>query len=526
MKSTVEHLNPTRVKLTVEVPFDELKPHFDKAYGVLAGQVKIPGFRPGKVPARILDARLGRGTILTEVVNEAVPAKYGEAVSEANLTTLGQPEIEVTRIDDGDALAFTAEVDVRPELELPSLADVAVTVDDVEVTDADIDEQVEALRERFASITGVERAAADGDSVSIDLTATVDGEVLDDATTEGLTYTVGAGDLVDGIDEAIIGLSAGESATFQTVLVAGGFAGRDAEVTVTVQSVSERALPAVDEEFAQLASEFDTVEDLRSDLAEKILRVKNRTQAADARDKVLEALIDATEIPTPESIVDAEFKSREHDAVHAFDHDEDALTAHVISLGQTREEFDAELRESAVKSVKVQLLLDALAEANQVGVNQEEFTERVMFNSQRLGIAPEEYFQRLQEGNQLGAVFAEVRRGKALAAAVDQATVTNTSGEVLDVAALFGIEADEEAEELIADELAEEIVEEAIADEELIEEEVEEAIEEEILEEALEEATGEELDPEAIEEAAADELEEDRLEQLADGDSRPTTTGS
>ena len=523
MKSTVEHLNPTRVKLTVEVPFDELKPHFDKAYGVLAGQVKIPGFRQGKVPPRILDARLGRGTILTEVVNEAVPAKYGEAVSEANLTTLGQPEIEVTRIDDGDALAFTAEVDVRPELELPSLADVSVTVDDVEVTDADIDEQVEALRERFASITSVERAAADGDSVSIDLTATVDGEVLDDATTEGLTYTVGAGDLVDGIDEAIIGLSAGESATFATVLVAGGFAGRDAEVTVTVQSVSERALPEVDEEFAQLASEFDTVDELRSDLAEKILRVKNRTQAADARDKVLEALIESTEIPTPESIVDAEFKSREHDAVHAFDHDEDALNAHISTLDQTREEFDAELRESAVKSVKVQLLLDALAEANQVGVNQEEFTERVMFNSQRLGIAPDEYFQRLQEGNQLGAVFAEVRRGKALAAAVEQATVTSSSGEVLDVAALFGIETDEEAEELIADELAEEIVEEAIADEELIEEEVEEALEEEILEEALEEATGEELDAEAIEEAAADELEEDRLEGLAD---RPGSTQS
>ena len=522
MKSTVEHLNPTRVKLTVEVPFDELKPHFDKAYGVLAGQVKIPGFRQGKVPPRILDARLGRGTILTEVVNEAVPAKYGEAVSEANLTTLGQPEIEVTRIDDGDALAFTAEVDVRPEIELPSLTDVAVTVEDVEVTDADIDEQVEALRERFASITGVERAAADGDSVSIDLTATVDGEVLDDATTEGLTYTVGAGDLVDGIDEAITGLSAGESATFSTVLVAGGFAGRDAEVTVTVQSVSERALPDVDEEFAQLASEFDTVEELRADLAEKILRVKNRTQAADARDKVLEALIASTEIPTPESIVEAEFKSREHDAVHAFDHDEDALTAHVISTGQTREEFDAELRESAVKSVKVQLLLDALAEANQVGVNQEEFTERVLFNSQRLGIAPEEYFQRLQEGNQLGAVFAEVRRGKALEAAVTQATVTNTSGEVLDVAALFGIEAVDEAEQIVA----EEIIEEELAVAELIEEEVEEALEEEILEEALEEAAGEELEVEALQEAAADELVEDRLEAVAEGETRPGTTGS
>ena len=220
---------------------------------------RSPASARARSPPRILDARLGRGTILTEVVNEAVPAKYGEAVTEANLTTLGQPEIEVTRIDDGDALAFTAEVDVRPEIELPSLTDVAVSVDDIEVTEADIDEQVEALRERFASVSTVERAAADGDSVSIDLSAIVDGEILDDATTEGLTYTVGAGDLVDGIDDAITGLSAGESATFSTVLVAGGFAGRDAEVTVTVQTVSERALPEVDEDFAQLASEFDTV---------------------------------------------------------------------------------------------------------------------------------------------------------------------------------------------------------------------------------------------------------------------------
>jgi trigger factor len=241
-------------------------------------------------------------------------------------------------------------------------------------------------------------------------------------------------------------------------------------------------------------------------------------------------LLEATEIPTPESIVEAEFSSRAHDAVHAFDHDEDALSAHVVSQGQTREEFDAELRESAVKAVKVQLLLDALAEANQVGVNQEEFTERVMFNSQRLGIAPEEYFGRLQEQNQLGAVFAEVRRGKALAGAVEQATVTNASGEVLDVAALFGVEAideaDEAAEELVADELVEEIVEEELADAALIEEEVEEAIDEEILEEALEEATGEELAVEALEEAAADELDEDRREAQADAASTPGATRS
>ncbi len=504
MKSTVEHLNPTRVKLTVEVPFDELKPHFDKAYGVLAGQVRIPGFRPGKVPARILDARLGRGTILTEVVNEAVPVKYGEAVADANLSVLGQPEIEVTRIDDGDALGFTAEVDVRPELTLPSLDDVAVTVDDVEVTEADIDEQVEALRDRFATTTVVERPAAEGDAVSIDLTASVDGEVLEDATTEGLTYTVGAGDLVEGMDDAVTGLSAGESATFPTVLVAGGYAGRQAEVTVTVQSVSERSLPEIDEDFAQLASEFDTVEDLRADLADKIRRVKNRTQAADARDKVLEALLEVTEIPTPETIVDAEYKSREHDAVHAFDHDEDALNAHIEREGQTRDEFDAELRDSAVKAVKVQLLLDALAEDQQVGVSQEEFTERVLYNAQRLGVSPDEYFSRLQEGNQLGAVFAEVRRGKALAGAVEKAKVTNTSGEVLDVAALFGVETvtDEErlaealeeaqsagesrlsvTEQVAAEELAEEIVSEAVAEElaaEIVDAEIVTEVEEEI----------------------------------------------
>ncbi len=527
MKSTVEHLNPTRVKLTVEVPFDELKPHFDKAYGALAGQVRIPGFRPGKVPARILDARLGRGTILSEVVNDAVPAKYGEAVTEANLTVLGQPEIEVTRIDDGDALAFTAEVDVRPELTLPSLDDISVTVDDVEVTEADIDEQVEALRDRFASTTVVERPAAEGDSVSIDLSASVDGEVLDEATTEGLTYTVGAGDLIDGIDDAVTGLSARESAVFPTVLVAGGYAGRDAEVTVTVQSVSERALPEVDEDFAQLASEFDTVEELRADLAEKIGRVKNRTQAADARDKVLDALLEATEIPTPDSIVEAEFSSRAHDAVHAFDHDEDALTAHVEREGQSREEFDAELRESAVKAVQVQLLLDALAEDQQVGVSQEEFTERVLYNAQRLGIAPEEYFSKLQEGNQLGSIFAEVRRGKALAAAVEQATVTNASGEVLDVAALFGIETvtDEEqlAEALAEAEAAqdsglseaEQVEVEVLADEIVTEAErevIEGEIEDEVAEEVAEEALLDELDDEAV----AEEIVEAEILDVAD----------
>ena len=440
MKSTVEHLNPTRVKLTVEVPFDELGPHFDKAYGALAGQVKIPGFRQGKVPPRILDARLGRGAILSEVVNDAVPAKYGQAVEENQLTPLGQPDIEVTRIEDRELLEFTAEVDVRPDIVLPAVGEIAVTVDDVEVTEADIDEQVEALRERFASTTAVQRPAADGDLVTIDLRASVDGEELEDATADGLSYRIGTGDLVDGIDEAVTGLSAGESTTFTTKLVAGDHAGRDADVTVSVSAVNERTLPEVDDDFAQLASEFDTVEELRTDLVEKIRRVKNLSQGAAARDKVLEALLAMTDIAVPESIVVSEVEVRAHDAIHSFNHDEAAFAAYLEGEGKTREEFDAEIRVSAEDAVRTQLLLDALAEADGVGVTQEEFTERVIYNAQRFGVSPDEYFKRLQDNNQLASVFADVRRGKALATVVGKATITDASGNALNIDELFGIE--------------------------------------------------------------------------------------
>lgn len=447
MKSTVEHLNPTRVKLSVEVPFDELKPHFDKAYGALAGTVRIPGFRPGKVPSKILDARLGRGTILSEVVNDAVPAKYGQAVTEANLNPLGQPEIEVTRIDDGDTLAFTAEVDVRPEIVLPSIESIEVQVDDVEVTEADIDEQVDVLRERFAAVTPVERAAIDGDSVNIDLRAVVDGQDLPDASTDGLTYKIGTADLVDGLDTALVDLSAGETANFTTALVAGEHAGQEAEVTVTLNGVSERTLPEVDDDFAQLASEFDTVAEMRDDLVERVRRVKNLTQGSQARDKVLEALLEATDIPAPAGIVQSEYEARQHDAVHSFDHDEAQLNSYLEGEGQTRDEFDAETRTAAEQAVRTQLLLDALAESQRVGVSQEEFTERILYNAERFGVAPDEYFKRLQDDNQLGAVIADVRRGKALATAVQLVKVTDASGNTLDIAALFGVEVVEEDED-------------------------------------------------------------------------------
>lgn len=444
MKSSVEQQNPTRVKLTIEVGFDELKPHFDKAYKALAGQVKIPGFRPGKVPARILDARLGRGTILTEVVNDAVPAKYGEAVEAEKLTVLGQPDIEITKIEDGEVLEFTAEVDVRPEIELPDLSEITVTVDDLEVTDADVDEQVEALRERFAKVVTVDRAAADGDQVTVNLVASIGGEPLADATADGISYRIGSGDLIDGIDVAVIGMSAGESATFSSSLVAGEHAGETADIDVTVTAVAERTLPEVDDDFAQLVSEFDTVAELRESLVEQITRVKNLRRAGDARDKILNHLLETLDIPVPEGARKVEIDGRQHDAIHTFDHDEDAFAEHLASAGQTREEFDAEIETAADEAVRTQLLLDALAEKVGVSVSQQEFAERVMYNAQRFGMRPDDYFQRLQQADQLGGVFSEVRRGKGLMGAVQRAKITSLSGEVLPFEDLFGIETVEE----------------------------------------------------------------------------------
>lgn len=447
MKSTVERLSPTRVRINVEVPFDELKPDFDRAYKKIAEQVRVPGFRPGKVPARIIEARLGRGVVLEEVVNGAVPAKYSEAVSAApEVTPLGRPDIEVTEIADGDKLAFTAEVDVRPDITLPDLDSLTVTVDDVAVTDDDVDEGLQNLRARFGTLTGVDRAAAKDDFVLIDLAAAVDGAPVEEATTSGFSYQVGQGGLIDGIDEAIEGLSAGGSATFTTRLVAGEHADAEADVTVTVTAVKERELPAADDEFAQLASEFDTLDELTADLRERLGRVRRMEQVAQARDKVLDALVDATEVPLPESIVAAEVDSRTHDAVHGLDHDEDRFAEFLAERGQTREEFDAEARTEAERSVRTRLVLDALADAEQVGVGDQELTERIIYQAQQYQMPPEEFVRRIQEAGQLGAIYADVRRSKALIAAVRAATVTDASGGAVDLSELLGDDAEAEVD--------------------------------------------------------------------------------
>ncbi|MCG7606213.1 trigger factor [Mycolicibacterium sp. (ex Dasyatis americana)] len=438
MKSTVEQLSPTRVRINVEVPFTELEPDFDRAFKALAQQVRLPGFRPGKAPRKLLEARIGRGAVLEQVVNDALPSRYSEAVTASDVKPLGQPEIEVTKLEDGQELAFTAEVDVRPEITLPEFDALKITVDPIEVDDEAVDAELQSLRARFGTLTGVDRGAQEGDFVSIDLSATVDGTEVPEAATEGLSHEVGSGQLIEGLDEAITGLKAGESKVFTTKLAAGEHAGKDAEVTVTVKSVKERELPEADDDFAQLASEFDTIDELKESLTDQVRRVKSVQQAEQIRDKAIEALLEQTEVPLPEKIVQAQIDDTLHNAIHSLDHDEDKFAEQLTEQGSSREEFDAENKSNAEKAVKTQLLMDAVADKLDIQVGQNDLTERLVLMSRQYGIEPQQLIQILQQNNQLPAMFADVRRGLTIAAVVHAATVTDTDGTVIDTTEFFG----------------------------------------------------------------------------------------
>ncbi len=450
MKSTVEKLSPTRVRINVEVPFTEWEGEFDRALKEMAKSIRMPGFRPGKVPVKLLEARIDKEAMLDQVVGEAVPTKYSEAVTTADVRPLGQPEIEITKKVYGEDLEFTAEVDVRPEIELPDLDGLKITVDPIEVSDEEVDTELQNLRARFGTLTGVERAAENGDFVSIDLSATVDGTAVPEAATEGLSHEVGSGQLIDGLDDAIVGLKEGESRVFTTTLAAGEHAGEDAQVTVTVKSVKERELPEPDDEFAQLASEFDTIDELKSSLIEQVQRVKRVQQAEQIRDKALEVLLEQVEVPLPEKIVQAQVDDTLHNAIHGLDHDEKKFEEALKEQGSSREEFDADNQNNAEKAVKTQLLMDAIADKLDVQVGQADLTERLVLMSRQYGLEPQQLLQYLQEQNQLPAMFADVRRGLTVAAVVHAAAVTDTDGSVIDTTEYFG-PSGEQAEQAVAE---------------------------------------------------------------------------
>jgi len=440
VKSSVDQLNDTRVKVTVEVPFSELGPELDKAYQALAQQINIPGFRRGKAPRQLIDARVGRGPVLEQVVNDMLPTRYGQAIEELDIKALGQPNIDITKLEDGDVIEFVAEVDVRPEFDLPDFSDISVEVPALGSTEERIDHELEHLRERFGSLKTVDREAGDEDFITLNLSATVDGEEIEDAKVEDMSYRVGSGDLIEGLDEAVKGLKADESATFTSKLVFGEYADKDAEVTVTVTAVKERELPELDDDFAQMASEFDTVEELRADLASGAEESAKAEQAASIREEVLKVALEKTQFPLPASVVDEQVNAQVQQLMGQLGGDEALFEKLLEAQGTSREEFNEQTRTSAEEAVRTQLFLDVLAEKEEPEVTQDELNDHIVFTARRYGVEPQQFLMQLQQSGQLLNLVSDVRRGKALANAICNVTVKDSDGNDVDPKIYFGDE--------------------------------------------------------------------------------------
>jgi trigger factor len=446
VKSAVETLNPTRVRLTVAVPFEELKPSLDAAYRKIARQVNVPGFRKGKVPARIIDQRFGRAVVLEEAMNEALPQFYGQAVEANDVHVLGQPDVDVTEFADGQELRFTAEVDVRPELELPDYEGLHVTVEDADVTDDEIGVHLDGLRDRFATLTGVDRPAQLGDYLSIDLAGSKDGQEIEDARASGLSYEVGSDTLLDGLDDAVLGKAAGESATFTTKLHGGELSGEEIQVVVTVNSVKQKQPPELDDEFAQAASEFDTVDELRADIRSRLERQKKLQQLSQARDRTLETLLAKVEVPLPEGLVASETRLRRETIERQLLGAGLSLQEYLEHEGQSAEQFEADLQTRAREALTAQLVLDEVAKKEQLSVAEGELTQHLLQRAAGSGLSADDFAQQVVQSGRVPALVSEVVRGKALALVLEHAEVRDESGRDVDLAALRPEDADESEE--------------------------------------------------------------------------------
>jgi len=419
VKSDVETLSPTRVKLTVEVPFDELKPSLDSAYGRIAQSVNVPGFRKGKVPARIIEQRFGRGAVLEEAVNDALPKAYDEAIRTNGIVPLGQPEVDVTELKDGESLQFTAEVDVRPEFDLPDYASLTIEVASPEPSDADVDEQLDGLRGRFATLKEVDRPAENGDVLLVDIAGgTADGDPIEDLTGNAMSYELGTDGMLPGFDEAVLGAAKDEVREFDFVPNNGDWTGVTLKVAATVKAVRERELPALDDDFAQLASEFDTVDELRDDMRGRLTRAKKMEQGVEARNKVLETLMESVDIPLPENLIS-------HEVEHHFEDGHDS-----------GDEHRAEVEKQARDGLKSQFILDKIAEKEEVTVGETELSAWLVQQAPRYGMGPDQFAEMLVQSGQVQVAVQDIRRAKALGVVLEAAKVVDTDGNEVDLKAI------------------------------------------------------------------------------------------
>ena len=419
MKTEIENINPTRLKISVEMPFSELQASVDAALVRIGKSINIPGFRKGKVPARVVEQRVGRGAVLDEAINDALPKAYEEVIRENKIRPIGQPDVEVTEIADGEKLSFTVEVDVRPEFELPAFDSLTVEVEPYTLADADIDEQIDALRARFANLKEVDRASADGDVLLVNIAgATESGDPVEDLIAQAMSYELGTEGMLPGFDEAVRGAAKGESRTFEFTPGNGDWAGIPLTVTVEVSAVRERELPELDADFVSMASEFDTVEELRADIETRLGRLKRIEQGNEARNKIHDVLLEQVDIAMPESVIAAE------------------LEAHFQDGHDSGEDHRAEVEEEIRTGLKSQFVLDKIAEDEELTVGESELSAWLVQQAPRYGMAPDAFAQALVEAGQVPMAMADIRRAKALAKVLESATVVDTTGAAVDLAAL------------------------------------------------------------------------------------------
>jgi len=424
VKSAVENISPSRIKITIEMPFAELQSSLDSAYARISSQVNIPGFRKGKIPTRIIDQRVGRGVVLEEAVNDAIPSGLAQAMIENKIVQLGRPEVDVTTLDEETGLIFTAELDIRPEFDLPKFDSLKVVVDDAEVTVDQVEEQLTGLRGRFGALKEVTRAAKDGDVLLVDLSGDHDGQVVEELAATAFSYELGSDDMVPGFDDAVRGANAEEVRHFLFTPSAGQWSGKGITVEVNVKAVRERELPDADDEFAQLASEFDTIGELREDVRSRLGRVRLIEQAYQARDLTHDALMGAVKIDLPDRTIQDEIDAHFEDG-----HGDDAHKA----------EFETNTR----SSLKSRIVLDKIAEVEDLQVNDAELSQWLMQEAQRYNMAPDQFADQLVQSGQVQGAVSEVRRAKALAHVLENVMVVDKSGNKIDLdSVLRGDESD------------------------------------------------------------------------------------
>jgi len=429
VKSVVETLSPTRVRIIIDVDFKDLEPHVSVAYETLAHQVSIPGFRKGKVPRQLIDQRVGRGAVLNEAINNGLPDFYSKAAREHDVLAVGRPSIDIKELKDNEIVKFEVEVDIRPEVTLPDFSSIELTVDDVAVSDKDVDDQIDVLRTRFGTLTTVEKDAASGDFVTIDLVAKLDGKEVEGGNANGISYEVGSNRMIDGLDAALEGMKVEESKTFNTQLV-GMKEGDSGEVTVTLKAVKKRELPDLNDEFAKLASEFETLDELKKDSRERLTRLKSLEQGTQARDKLLTHLLDTVEVLVPEQLV------------------KDEVNDHLEKENRLEDEAHrTEVTDEITRSIRADFLLDSIVKSEEVQVTEAELTEYLIRTAARYGMSPDQFAKQISEGGQIAALMAEVARTKALAVVLERVKIKDASGREVDLSKLAPKPAAEEKSE-------------------------------------------------------------------------------